>query len=60
MWTAAWVILGDGLRPRLQPHSRRWRAFLALNSRQFFAILEACTDKLPAVQGRLFLMRASK
>jgi RNA polymerase sigma-70 factor (TIGR02943 family) len=28
-----------------------------LNSRQFFAILEACTDKLPAVQGRLFLMR---
>lgn len=29
----------------------------ALNSRQFFAILEACTEKLPAVQGRLFLMR---
>ncbi|MGE0096979.1 MAG: sigma-70 family RNA polymerase sigma factor [Hydrogenophaga sp.] len=28
-----------------------------LSSRQFFAILEACTDKLPAVQGRLFLMR---
>lgn len=28
-----------------------------LQSRQFFAILEACTDKLPAVQGRLFLMR---
>lgn len=28
-----------------------------LNSRQFFVILEACTDKLPAVQGRLFLMR---
>lgn len=28
-----------------------------LNSRQFFAVLEACTDKLPAVQGRLFLMR---
>jgi len=28
-----------------------------LNSRQFFAILEACTEKLPAVQGRLFLMR---
>ncbi len=28
-----------------------------LKSRQFFAILEACTDKLPAVQGRLFLMR---
>ncbi|MFW5333088.1 sigma-70 family RNA polymerase sigma factor [Hydrogenophaga sp. ZJX-1] len=28
-----------------------------LNSRQFFAILEACTDKLPPVQGRLFLMR---
>lgn len=28
-----------------------------LKSRQFFAILEACTDKLPPVQGRLFLMR---
>lgn len=28
-----------------------------LQNRQFFAILEACTDKLPAVQGRLFLMR---
>lgn len=28
-----------------------------LKSRQFMAILEACTDKLPAVQGRLFLMR---
>jgi RNA polymerase sigma-70 factor (TIGR02943 family) len=28
-----------------------------LQSRQFMAVLEACTDKLPAVQGRLFLMR---
>lgn len=28
-----------------------------LQSFQFFEILEACTDKLPAVQGRLFLMR---
>ncbi|MDR3371443.1 sigma-70 family RNA polymerase sigma factor [Rhodoferax sp.] len=28
-----------------------------LQSLQFFEILEACTDKLPAVQGRLFLMR---
>lgn len=28
-----------------------------LQRRQFFAILEACTDKLPPVQGRLFLMR---
>lgn len=28
-----------------------------LNSRQFFAVLEACTEKLPTVQGRLFLMR---
>jgi RNA polymerase sigma-70 factor (TIGR02943 family) len=27
------------------------------SSRQFFEILEACTEKLPAVQGRLFLMR---
>ncbi|MDO9195276.1 sigma-70 family RNA polymerase sigma factor [Rhodoferax sp.] len=28
-----------------------------LRSRQFFKVLEACTDKLPPVQGRLFLMR---
>lgn len=28
-----------------------------LGNRQFMAILEACTEKLPAVQGRLFLMR---
>lgn len=28
-----------------------------LQSKQFLAILEACTDKLPSVQGRLFLMR---
>jgi RNA polymerase sigma-70 factor (TIGR02943 family) len=28
-----------------------------LGRRQFFAILEACTEKLPPVQGRLFLMR---
>ncbi|MDP2264369.1 MAG: sigma-70 family RNA polymerase sigma factor [Hydrogenophaga sp.] len=28
-----------------------------LNRQQFFAILEACTDKLPPLQGRLFLMR---
>jgi RNA polymerase sigma-70 factor (ECF subfamily) len=28
-----------------------------VRSKQFFEILEACTDKLPAVQGRLFLMR---
>ena len=27
------------------------------SSQQFFAILEACTSKLPASQGRLFLMR---
>jgi RNA polymerase sigma-70 factor (ECF subfamily) len=27
------------------------------SSRQFFEVLEACTDKLPATQGRLFLMR---
>ena len=27
------------------------------NSRQFFEVLEACTSQLPAVQGRLFLMR---
>lgn len=28
-----------------------------LSRQQFFAILEACTEKLPPVQGRLFLMR---
>lgn len=28
-----------------------------LNSRQFFAVLEACASRLPANQGRLFLMR---
>jgi len=28
-----------------------------LSSRQFFAVLEACASKLPASQGRLFLMR---
>ena len=28
-----------------------------LNSRQFFAVLEACTERVPTVQGRLFLMR---
>jgi RNA polymerase sigma-70 factor (ECF subfamily) len=28
-----------------------------LGSRQFFAVLEACAGRLPAAQGRLFLMR---
>jgi RNA polymerase sigma-70 factor (TIGR02943 family) len=28
-----------------------------MQSRQFFEVLEACTEKLPAAQGRLFLMR---
>lgn len=28
-----------------------------LGSRQFLSVLEACTEKLPAAQGRLFLMR---
>ena len=28
-----------------------------LNSRQFFAVLEACTEKMPAALGRVFLMR---
>jgi RNA polymerase sigma-70 factor (TIGR02943 family) len=28
-----------------------------LSSRQFFQVLEACTDKLPAAMGRIFLMR---
>jgi RNA polymerase sigma-70 factor (TIGR02943 family) len=28
-----------------------------LRSRQFMAVMDACTQKLPAVQGRLFLMR---
>jgi RNA polymerase sigma-70 factor (TIGR02943 family) len=29
----------------------------ALDQRQFFQVLEACTDKLPAAMGRIFLMR---
>lgn len=29
----------------------------SLGSRQFMAVLDACTEKLPPVQGRLFLMR---
>ena len=29
----------------------------SLSSQQFFKVLEACTDKLPAAQGRIFLMR---
>ena len=28
-----------------------------LSSRQFFQVLEACTEKLPAAMGRVFLMR---
>jgi RNA polymerase sigma-70 factor (TIGR02943 family) len=28
-----------------------------LNSRQFFMVLEACTEKLPPAMGRVFLMR---
>jgi RNA polymerase sigma-70 factor (ECF subfamily) len=28
-----------------------------LHSRQFFKVLEACTEKLPAAMGRVFLMR---
>ncbi|ROZ64475.1 sigma-70 family RNA polymerase sigma factor [Ramlibacter sp. WS9] len=28
-----------------------------LNSRQFFTVLEACAEKLPAAMGRVFLMR---
>lgn len=28
-----------------------------MSSRQFFEVLDACTNKLPASQGRLFLMR---
>ncbi len=28
-----------------------------LSSRQFFAVLEACAEKLPAAMGRVFLMR---
>lgn len=29
----------------------------ALDARQFFQVLEACTEKLPAAMGRVFLMR---
>ena len=29
----------------------------SLSTQQFFKVLEACTEKLPAAQGRIFLMR---
>lgn len=42
----------DAMDPDLTEHPER-----ALNTRQFIHILEACTEKLPVVQGRIFLMR---
>lgn len=42
----------DAMDPDLTEHPER-----ALNTQQFIHILEACTEKLPAAQGRIFLMR---
>ena len=42
----------DAMDPDLTEHPER-----ALNTQQFIQILEACTEKLPAAQGRIFLMR---
>jgi RNA polymerase sigma-70 factor (TIGR02943 family) len=43
-WDAGSTSLGDNPAQRL-------------SAQQFFQVLEACTDKLPAAQGRIFLMR---
>jgi RNA polymerase sigma-70 factor (TIGR02943 family) len=43
-WDASNPNLGD------QPEKN-------LSTQQFFKVLEACTEKLPAAQGRIFLMR---
>ncbi|MDO8773187.1 MAG: sigma-70 family RNA polymerase sigma factor [Burkholderiaceae bacterium] len=44
IWDAGNTSLGDNPVQRL-------------SSQQFFQVLEACTDKLPPAQGRIFLMR---
>jgi RNA polymerase sigma-70 factor (TIGR02943 family) len=42
----------DSANPSLGDHPER-----NLSAQQFFTVLEACTEKLPAAQGRIFLMR---
>lgn len=42
----------DYANPNLGDHPEQ-----NLSTQQFFMVLEACTEKLPAAQGRIFLMR---
>ena len=42
----------DSANPNLGDHPEK-----NLSTMQFFMVLEACTEKLPAAQGRIFLMR---
>jgi RNA polymerase sigma-70 factor (TIGR02943 family) len=42
----------DSANPNLGDHPEK-----NLSTQQFFRVLEACTEKLPAAQGRIFLMR---
>jgi RNA polymerase sigma-70 factor (TIGR02943 family) len=42
----------DSANPNLGDHPER-----NLSTQQFFMVLEACTEKLPVAQGRIFLMR---
>ena len=56
---------GEDLDESLFDRSGHWRdpvpdwgsPELALGQRQFFEVLQACCDQLPAVQGRVFMMR---
>lgn len=56
---------GEDLDPSLFDHTGHWRDAApdwgspeaACGQRQFFAVLEACCDHLPPVQGRVFMMR---
>jgi RNA polymerase sigma-70 factor (TIGR02943 family) len=42
----------DSANPNLGDHPEK-----NLSTQQFFRVLEACTEKLPTAQGRIFLMR---
>ena len=42
----------DSANPNLGDHPEQ-----SLSTQQFFRVLEACTENLPAAQGRIFLMR---
>ena len=56
---------GEDLDESLFDRSGHWRdpvpgwgnPELALGQRQFFEVLQVCCDQLPAVQGRVFMMR---